>query len=711
MYRRNTLFLLLAGLLAFFVACAGPSEESEAPALAEAGTSASEREGAETPEEPAEGAEMGEEAGPQGPVAAEGIDAEAAGPSAPDELTDVTNARPDTLLAMLPEDTILYLSIEDVQSMCEGLKGSALGRIYHDAETQDFLAGGLEMLDQGWVQLRGMAAGMGVPEKLTHWEALRSVEAGFAMRPQEGLENPFDAPPQMYLAVRAGLEEGLAQQAFDFITPMAEQQGFEFIASDDGGVLASRAGGMGGGPPMELSVHGDALLFELKMGARGKGSLATTASYMHARERVSGKGTAVFAYMRFAELWETMKLGLAKEEPSIAGMMQSMLDPILMPLESVSMASGWDGGTSFTNLAICLNENPGELWRTGNADMALLDYVPADSTSFSVTDLTAADAWMRHLLSSLDALAEMEVQPGMTMEQMAMEQGGDMHAWLFGEKRVELDQALASIGTRGFSYGRSTGMSSEDISYTEVDDPAALSHALEQLLPRLREALMMADADVQLQAKRVKRRVQDENGDYQTVAGPAYYSLDFSAFIPPELASFGLAVEPTMAVTEDGWMAFSMARGPVRTALTKGVEKPDKNIRENADVQAFLGRLPADAASITWNDPRPMLEGLLGLALGFAPMASDAVAQTGLPFDLNNLPPVNVFIDPLMPTETVSSMQGGDMVITARGSFGLADLIGTLGAGASLAPVAMMVSPMMVDETRPTESAEAIEEF
>ena len=89
------------------------------------------------------------------------------------ELTLSTPAPAATsLAAVLPADTLLYVAIPDVVAMRRDFSGSALGSMFGHAETQDFLAGGLAMLDEGWGQLRGMAGGMGVPEELTLCDAL-----------------------------------------------------------------------------------------------------------------------------------------------------------------------------------------------------------------------------------------------------------------------------------------------------------------------------------------------------------------------------------------------------------------------------------------------------------------------------------------------------------------------------------------------------------
>ena len=617
-----------------------------------------------------------------------------------------------SIATLLPADTILYVSIPDITAMRAGMKGSALGQIYLHDDMQNFLAGGLAMLDQGWGMVRGMAGGMGVPEEATHWDALKSLEAGFAMRGQKGLENPFDAEPEIYMAARLVMADGLSTQMMAMATPMLEAQGFEYIEGASGAILSMTPGeGMHGGPSVELRVEGAAMVLEVTMGSRGEGSLAALEGYQSARARVHADGAAVFAYADFNEVWDTVMAGLGSEEPEVASLLASVMGPIMTPMQSVAMASGWDGPTSFTSFSIDLADDPGALWQTGPADLSLLDYIPADATSFTVGDFSAANAWAQHFLSAIDQIGEVEVEEGMTLSAMVQAESEDLHAWLFGANRPELDAALTSFGTRTFSYGRSSGMASEDVMFTEVRDPAAVAGALEKLMPRLREALQIADAPFQLDLKRVRLRVEGADGQMETVAGPAYYSLNLGASMPQELSMIGLSFQPTIGVTADGWLAFSMARGPVRDALTKGVQKPEQNIRGNADVQAFLKRAGSGANSLTWNDPRPPMEAMLGMALGLAPMAADMVSQSGLPFDLNELPGIDVFIKPMRPTETISRMQGGNLVAESRGSFGLADVFTVCGALAAVAPVAMTVSGPMMMDTPGGEPEPIIEEF
>jgi hypothetical protein len=180
--------------------------------------------------------------------------------------------------------------------------------------------------------------------------------------------------------------------------------------------------------------------------------------------------------------------------------------------------------------------------------------------------------------------------------------------------------------------------------------------------------------------------------------------------MPQELSMIGLSFQPTIGVTEDGWMVFSMARGPVRNALSNGVQKPDESIRGNTEVQAFLARAGSGASSVSWSDPRPPMESMLGMALGLAPMAAQAVADSGMPFDLNELPGVDVFIAPMRPTETLTMMDGGDVVAQMRGSFGLADMFTVCGAVVGVAPVGVwMTAPS--EQMGPAASEPELEEF
>jgi len=715
---------LLLGLTALLFACSSPQDGADSAAVA----SASEATTAESSlavaapdaysdeelteeiveEVIVDDLTVAEVSAPAAPTAVLGAEAPAA------FLASATLPAPAGLAAMLPADTVLYVSIPDVAAMRASIAGSTLGQIYWHEDMQAFLAGGLAMLGEGWTMMRGMAGGMGIPEEATHWDALKSVEVGFAMRGQEGLENPFDAEPEIYLLARIELQQGLAGQLMDRMSPMLEAQGMLPLETANGTAMEMRPPGTPEDGPalIELRTEGDAVYFEMTMGTRGKGVLAASPEFQAARTRVDADAAAVFAYADFNGVWDTVMAGLAHEEPEVAALLHYVMDPIMTPMQSIAMASGWDGGVSFTNFSIDLAEDAGPLWQSGPADLALLDYVPADATSFSVGDFSSANAWAAHFLGALDMLGGMDMGEGATFAQMTEAELPEAHAWLFGAERPELDAAMASFGTRTFSYGVTAGLASENVMFTEVSDAAALSGALEKLMPRLREALQLADAPIQLDLKRVRQRVEGPDGQMQTVAGPAYYSLNLGASMPQELSMIGLNFQPTIGVTADGWMVFSMARGPVRNALSNGVQKPDESLRTNAEVQAFLARAGSGASSVSWSDPRPPMESMLGMALGLAPMAAQAVADTGLPFDLNAMPGVDVFIAPMRPTETLTRMEGGDLVAQMRGSFGFADLFTICGAVVGAAPVGVM--SMTVDQGIPLESADGepeLEEF
>jgi hypothetical protein len=358
------------------------------------------------------------------------------------------------------------------------------------------------------------------------------------------------------------------------------------------------------------------------------------------------------------------------------------------PLKNISFSSGWTDEGSFTKSRVELTENPGELWESGAADLTLLDYVPADSSAFHVNSVNA-QAWGSFLLDCIDAGGSLEIQEGFPASEMLKGQNSEIYGWLFGEKRPELESAISSIGSQSFGYSVSQGMASESVNLLQLSDGPGFSAMLEQLMPRLRETLTQLEAPVGLDMKYVRRRVKQEDGTMTNVAGPAYYmiNLDGLADIPPQAAVIVGSLQPTMGVTEDGWLVFSMSKQRVRHMLLKGLEKPEASIKSNKEASAFVNSLDSSVMAVSWSDPRPTVGSLAGMAVGFAPMAFNMVPEEmDLPISAENIPSADLFTRYLRTSETVSRATGNLRVCSSIGSFGFADIFTVLGSSTAVAP-------------------------
>jgi len=232
-------------------------------------------------------------------------------------------------------------------------------------------------------------------------------------------------------------------------------------------------------------------------------------------------------------------------------------------------------------------------------------------------------------------------------------------------------------------------MAGESVTLMQLKDGPALSRVFEQLMPRCREMLEQMGSPVALDMKYVRRRVKQDDGSVTNVPGPAYYMVNFDglADIPPEAGVILGSLQPTIGVTEDGWLAFSMSKQRVRQLLLKGLDKPEASIQTNPEAAAFIGSLDDSASGVTWSDPRPTVGALAGMAVGFAPMAFNVVPpDIDLPVDRDNIPSAELFVRHLRTSEAVSWSEGDVRHLSHVGSFGLADVFTVLGSSTALAP-------------------------
>lgn len=614
--------------------------------------------------------------------------------ASPHSLTSDAKPVPPSLADRLSGDTVVYVSLPDIQSMRESMQKSTLARIFNEPDMQSFLGGMLGMLDQAWDQMREMASSQGMPIELSHWDALRSFEAGVSIRPDPQAERIFERPPHIHGIARLGLAEGLGPAAFGLIASAVAEE--SAIISGPGGSSVVLLEEMEDGLTVRatLSCTDSAVELEFLMGERGEGSLASTENYRRAWNRNMSKGAAFFGFIRIDKILSSMMLGLSDEQPEIAGMFKTFFEECIAPIQSISFASGWSDEGSFMNTLLDLDESAGARWQPVAADKTLASYVPGNASSFSIMGADS-DPWMQSMLDLLDRAAVMQPE-GMPMplgEMMAM-QAPEVHSWLLGEHRPEMQSAMLGFGKRSFSYSVPTGsLGADALSFTELDDAAAMSKVLEQLMPRLRQVLNESESPVKLQMRRVKREVEQPDGSVTEVAGPAYYWMDFE--LPPQVAQvmamIQLELQPAIGVAPEGWMVMSISKSSVASILRGGMRKPESSILKNKEAAHFLASLPRGANSASWSDPRPAASAALGMIAGMLPMVSGLVGgELPVPVDLAAFPGPDTFVRNMRTSESWAWPLRGDYMSRSIGSMNLADLFTVLAAAAAIAPPALM---------------------
>jgi len=598
----------------------------------------------------------------------------------------------------LPADTLFYVEISDVQKMRTDMATSDLGLMYHDEEMQTFLAGGLEMLTEGWEAIRTQMGEQGIPAELINWDTLESFSAGMAMRARPGLEEtPFDAEPELYFLAEVGLQEGKGEMAFGLLSGLLMAQGAQSVdSSEDGELVFADTDG-----DLRIFRRGDLIRFEGTMGAKGDGVLSSDQEFRRSRLQVQADGAAMFGYFDFEKLMDTLHHGLSGKAPQFAPVIDKLYGDILGKMNGMAFATGWEDKGTYTIAKVDLSDDSqeeGSLFRVMPYDKDLLDYIPSDATAFSISSSDHA-AGTQVMLDMLDEVAATEIMEGMPLGQMLQMQSAEAYDWLFGSHRPEMEAAMMAFGDRAFSYTVGNGLQSESLAFMEVKDPVALNAVLDQMMPRMKGIIDEAGQGyVTLKMKRVMRTITVP----ATAAAPAsttkepgaayfYLDIDLSSVLPPQVAGM-IQLQPTIGVSDDGWMVFSMARNSVRQVLMNGVPMPEETIRENQDAQDFLSRTPKSSFAVAWGDPRPTIDALAGMALGFAPMIMGPLEQEmDLPFTLDDLPSAALFTRYLRPSETVSYAVHGDLITESYGSFGLADLFTLCATGVNLGgPIAMM---------------------
>ncbi|MFQ5749488.1 MAG: type II secretion system protein GspG, partial [Planctomycetota bacterium] len=380
----------------------------------------------------------------------------------------------------------------------------------------------------------------------------------------------------------------------------------------------------------------------------------------------------------------------------------------LTSLGALAISSGWKDGDSFSlgSLGFAEGGPQGFFAHIGPAvDTGLLDYIPANATSFTLGAEDPQGSW-KTFEELVDSITAMEVQPGTTLGDLWQQSGHPTYAWLAGNKRDRLMQGLKGFGPRSFSFsvtsGNSMGMGfggGAGGSFLEVTDVAGVRSLFSELMPVIKEGLdSLPKTPFHLEVKKLSIREKDEQGNTITREGPEYYVLRFNAgILPPQMQPMMMLlgqIQPSFGVTGDGWLVSYISSATVRKYLRDGVKKQDRSIRTNEDVEAFLQHAPKDVQLLGWSDPRPGIQAAVSLGGSMLPMMAMGMEQQGvkLPFDLDRFPSPDAFVSNLRPTETFAAFRDDALVWESTGSFGLADVFSVGGAVASTVPFWMMAA-------------------
>jgi len=494
-----------------------------------------------------------------------------------------------------------------------------------------------------------------------------------------------------------GLKPGPAEEVESFLVGMAESGEIPCHVQEEEDGSRCLLMPLGRDEGLEIRREGDHLVAFARTGDFDGPSLVASPRFQEARRLHQEDGAVLFGYIDFArsarEGMALLRLVPDDEGRKIADLLEGMLDEMgVMDVGPLSLSSGWhEDGLGYTRAVLPFGEGgPRGVMAAAldrHADISLLDYVPANATSFSVMASEPELGW-KMVTSIVDRIAAMEADghPGQTIGELWAASGHPSYDWLLGDKREALARGFLGFGTQGFSYGTASGGGGY---FQRLRDADAVRDLLHELMPMAAEALAgMEEVPLRLSVKRAKIYETGPDGKRTSREGPEYYVLSIVASRLPQqfrpLAMFTAQFSPSIGITADGWLVMCLNSANIRGYLRSGISKPEENIRTNAEVAAFLERLPEGVNMLSWSDPRPGITQAWAMMQGFLPMMS--MQAEGLPIDLSAIPSAEALTSALRPSESWSYANREMSVSMSTGSFQFADVFTLTAAVATVVP-------------------------
>ena len=595
----------------------------------------------------------------------------------------------DSLADRMPASTVFLLSVPDLGKVQELQARSPLVRIVRDPEVHAFLGDLGEVSDDSLDVVRDVLAELGLPPEVVDFDAYRALEFGFAVQPlAEGQAAPDpDLPVALQGAARiATSDPAVASSLFDYLTDTLVAElppGTEVSRADDGAGHRSLDLRSSDGATFRIALEGDTIWFDLRFGfPESTPGLDVAVSYGRLMEEVTAPDAVLYLFMdvgRVVDLVRKAVLPQIDDEP-IRDLVADYFTEVLEPIGALALSSGWheDGGFQHAFFGIRAADSP--LYTLYRADPSLLRFVPAKSTTFGITGYDLG-AWAGTHFRYLTRLLQLPIPAddmGSLGDGLAQEYP-ELHSWLLGEHRAELQAALEGLGRTQLMFGTSRIFGGEFVALERLDDPGALASVLEQLLPRLKQFLVETGEGDVLQMRRVRRVSVAADGSEVVEAGPAYFWLDLPADETQGMDAF--MVQPCFGVSDDGWLVLGLQKDPVRRYLRDGVHPAEPSVLERADLADVLASIPDDAVAFSFNDVRPLVREALGMALPFVGFAT----QSGeLPLEFGPLPSPEAFAGYFSPQVVVWQRVGDGLQTESHGYLVAADLFPML-RGSALA--------------------------
>jgi hypothetical protein len=607
------------------------------------------------------------------------------------------------LAGLLPEDTLVYVSMPDIDTSIKEFGNTPLAKIWAEPQVRDFFAGVIKMAEEQ------IQEGLG--------EARKAYESG---------EFPFDPDELLKLRIRGlsfavtkmnlHMPEGASEPLPDFGLVMHADFGesapiWQKVIKTGMGMLVAEAGDdvqyseqtLGNTQAMFLRPKGEMdMPMGLNMAFAGNGlvvtslrpdfdrvlgkltaagsttdatpSLLTSERFQSSSQRLTYAGSEMELYVSVAGMMDFVSdvLHLARDHApdfppmlDVDGIDRAMLALGLRSFESFGATWHYQskGAVSESFVAMPLDSRKGlTAGMTPRLDQSFLKWVPKDAVSFSASRFDIAKIYPA-LVGALRAynedmaeqmlgrLAQMEEQLGVSLEKDVFGAFGDeFYSW-----------SMPMSGMTGLP---------EMAFIFKVSNKEGLLRSLEKIAALSQGYVVM---------EKSQRK------------GVDYWRMEIHIDELEQMGSMNplAMLTPTFSFTGE-YLVAGLSTSDVRRASARmeREDDPSGDIRSNPEFEPYAGQIPADINSLSFTDWKIQFDGIyqaLSGVLAFIPMGEE------IPIDPSLLPDSSVITKHLFGALSWSRDSKEGMFAHSMSPFGpevFAALAIGVGAGLSVASVA-----------------------
>ena len=580
-------------------------------------------------------------------------------------------AQQPSMLPYLPADTVMAMSMPDLDASMAEFGAMPLAKMWHEQEVQNFVQDAREMVAQQIQKAMDQAKEMHkqgqMPIDPSGLMALRVKGASFALTRMSMAIG--DAGPMPTIGLMLQLEFGdTAQQWFSLmemgmgmLSQTGEMERSESLAGETK-ILTFKPKIAPPGMTMALNVamvkNGvilGTLLGDVKSTVenmqKGTQVLAATDRYKNGSKHITTDGTEVEMFMRLDPMLDfaMQALEIAVEmnpdmaEVDVEGIGRALDALGVRALKSVSSSSSYQNGraVSTTYMAVPAPERKG-IFAGGDktVDMGFLKWVPKDAVSFSAMTIEPMSVYEgivgamraydpKFAEEAMAHLAAMEKQIGFNLRDDLFGAVGDsMITWSLPLAGITAPPEMAFL--------------------IKVNDEQKIVKVLKSLSA-------MSDGQVELEEAE-KRGVKT----YQI-----RLNIDMQGMPMNPLES----INPSFAFNK-GYMVASFSASDIRRAfqrMDRTEDDPKTDIRGNKEFAAYAEKLPEGVQSISFTDWKTQFESgyqTVSSLVAFLPPSED------IPFDWQMLPDSSTLTKHLYGSLSYLKADANGYLSTTTGPFG-----------------------------------------